>query len=209
MSDKVIQQLAEEFRKFPGIGPRQAERFVYYLLRAPGGTIHTLIERIKELRAQVNQCPTCYRFFSGREHQSTNSLCPICANPKRDPRLLLLIEKDTDLETIERSRTYEGRYFVLGSLVPVLEKNPELRLRGPELLAQISERATRGLKEIILALSANTEGDHTADFLRQYLEPALKLHGLKISTLGRGLSTGSELEYSDPETIKNALKHRE
>ncbi len=209
MSDKVIQQLAEEFRKFPGIGPRQAERFVYYLLRSSNSNVHTLIERIKELRAQVNQCPTCHRFFSGREHQTTGSLCPICANPKRDPRLLLLVEKDTDLETIERSRTYEGHYFVLGSLVPVLEKNPELRIRGPELLAQIASRTTHGLKEIILALSANTEGDHTADFLRQYLAPTTERHGLKISTLGRGLSTGSELEYSDPDTIKSALKHRE
>lgn len=207
MADSVIQKLAEEFRKFPGIGPRQASRFVYYLLRTNPGNVELLQRLIKELRSNVSQCQSCFRFFP--QNGRANSLCPICADTTRNRELLMIVEKDIDLENIEKSDTYEGYYFVLGSLLPVLEKNPELRIRGHELLKQVESRSKNGLKEIILALSANTEGDHTADFLRSYLAPLVTAHNLKISTLGRGLSTGAELEYSDPDTIKNALKHRE
>ncbi len=206
--DDTIQQLMETFMKFPGIGPRQARRFVYYLLRSNHNLQNKLIDQIKALRQGINQCPDCFRFFS--PFQKSSTLCRLCQDQNRDQGLLMIVEKDTDLENMERARIYNGHYFILGGNVPILDKTPEQHIRLRELTSAIEKRTKNlNLKEIILALSATTEGDYTADFLRQYLTPVIKKYKLTISMLGRGLSTGTELEYSDTETLKNALRHRE
>ena len=114
-----------------------------------------------------------------------------------------------DLENVERTDTYNGYYFVLGGLIPILDKEPEQRIRGKKLLETIEEHRAKGLQEIILALSANPEGDYTAQFVKKLIFPICANFEIKVSTLGRGLSTGTELEYSDADTLKNALKHRE
>lgn len=97
---------------------------------------------------------------------------------------------------------------MLGGSVPILEKNPEKRIRQKELLEVVEKRSKDGLKEIIIALNYNPEGENTLTYLSEILKPLADKNNLKISTLGRGLSTGTELEYSDTETIKNALKNR-
>lgn len=205
MSD-IVDQLTQSFKRFPGIGPRQAKRFVYHLLRASDSEVENLLNQIKNLKSSVNQCSSCLRYFpdslTNNQQLKAKSLCNICGNGSRDDGILMLVEKDIDLENIERSGTYRGHYFVLGGLVPILDKNPEQSFRATELLKLIKTKPD--LREIIIAVSANTEGDHTIDFLKNFL----KFEG-KISTLGRGLSTGTELEYSDSDTLKNALKHRE
>jgi recombination protein RecR len=194
-----IESLTELFRKFPGIGPRQARRFVYFLLRDGKGIYsQKLIEEVENLKKNIHMCPSCKRFSPSQE---IDTLCNICSNTNRDASTLLCVAYDTDIDPIERSRTYNGRYFVLGGLLPLLEKSPEKRIRGQALLSNIQNSKPT---EIIIALNANAEGDHTVEYLRDILKET----GIKISILGRGLSTGTELEYSDPETLKYALQSR-
>jgi len=135
-------------------------------------------------------------------------LSPIARDKNRDRSLLMVVEKDNDLENIERSRCYTGHYFVLGGVLPFLEKDPNSKIRGRELLQVVAGRAKGALKEVILALSTNPDGEHTTEYVKELLLPLVEEHKLKISILGRGLSTGAELEYSDSETIKNALVGR-
>lgn len=204
---ETINNLTELFRKFPGIGPRQARRFVYYLLTVDQNYLDQLGEKIKNLKKEIKQCVHCGRFFNNHYQINTDN-CKICADEKRDKSSLLIVEKDIDLDTIEKARTYQGYYFVLGGNVPILDPQPETHIRFSPLLVELEHRLKEGLVEIIIALSATTEGDHTTDWLIERLRPLTDQTGLKISLLGRGLSTGSELEYADPETIKNALTNR-
>ena len=201
----VISRLTEQFARFPGIGPRQAKRFVYFLLTRDHRFLDDLSRLIVELKQEVHHCSACYRFFTGREQQ----FCDICSDPSRNSALLMIVEKDVDFENIERSGVYDGLYFILGGAVPVLEKEPEKRIRSAPLTERIKRDLDSGkLKEIIFALSANTEGDNTERFLLALIKPLTENKDVKISHLGRGLSTGTELEYSDSETIKNALRNR-
>ena len=116
--------------------------------------------------------------------------------------MLMIVPRDIDFEAVERSGSYNGHYFILGGVVPILEKEPEKRIRIKELEARINKG--KNLKEIILAMNANIDGENTAEFLKHKCQRP----SLTFSTLGRGLSTGAELEYADPETLKNAFLHR-
>ena len=206
MADSIIDQLSQSFIKFPGIGPRQARRFVYYLLHTNTGTVNNLLRQIVDLRKEISQCSECYRFYSTKNVNGQTN-CELCSDQNRDQSLLMVVEKDIDLENIQKSGTYTGRYFVLGGLAPILDDHPEktIRLQALETLAI---KLARQLKEIIIALSVNPEGDYTVDILKKLLSPLVESQKLKVSLLGRGLSTGTELEYSDPDTLKNAIKNR-
>lgn len=195
--DKV-EELAFAFSRFPGIGPRQAKRFVYYLLAAAPQERARLSDLITRVAADVKQCSGCYRFYAG-----TGTECQYCSDPARDSSLLMLVEKDQDLQALERAGTYRGRYFVLGGVLTLSGKGA---IREQQLLRVVEDRASHGLSEIILALSATSEGEHTADHIRNLLAP-LRAH-LKLTVLGRGLATGSELEYSDKETLAAAFLNR-
>lgn len=200
-----IDKLTEVFRHFPGIGPRQARRFVYYLLTRNREYLEELSRLILEIRREIHVCSFCQRFFNAR---TQTPLCPICADETRDRSLLMAVEKDIDLENIEKSDAFQGRYFVLGGTVPILEKEPSSRVRSREFASTVQREVEAGtLKEVILAMSVNAEGENTAEYLSGLLSP-LREKGLRISMLGRGLSTGSELEYVDSDTIKSALTHR-
>jgi recombination protein RecR len=111
------------------------------------------------------------------------------------------------LESIKKSRFYHGKYFILGGLVPIVEKNTKSRVRIEELKQKIEKE--KELKEIILAFSISPQGDHTDTYVRTELRDFVEKHNIKISSLGKGLSTGTELEYSDNDTLKNALKNRQ
>ena len=208
----AFNKLCELFRKFPGIGPRQAKRFAFFLLTAEQSYCAELARRIEEMRREMAHCSRCFRFF---EKRGVRRECGICADPERENGMLMVVATDTDLAAIENSGVFTGRYFVLGGTIPLVSAPAAGRVRLKELLALISaENKKKGLTEIILALSANTEGEYTADELRRQIAPLLVLPAqagdspIKISMLGRGLSTGSELEYADKETIKSALKNR-
>jgi len=205
-----IQKLTEYFSEFPGIGPRQARRFVYYLLTRSDNTLSEITQLIRELKKDVSICRSCYRFFQQQNH---DELCEICRNPQRTNEVLIIVSRDVDLENIEKAHAHTGKYFVLGGSVPILEKAPETRIRTRELLATVEERAKNPddhskLKEIILAMNATPEGENTGDYVERILKPLTSQYMIKVSHLGRGISTGTELEYSDTDTIKNALKNR-
>lgn len=191
--------------RFPGIGPRQAKRFVYYLLTRDPSHLDELTRLIQELKREVHHCARCLRFFTGKER----TLCETCADKNRDASMLMVVEKDVDFENVERSKNFDGLYFILGGSVPVLEKEPEKRIRSRELISRVEEDTKAGsLKELILALGATSEGDNTERYIIEMLTPLKEKYPFKISHLGRGLSTGTELEYSDSDTIRNALKNR-
>jgi recombination protein RecR len=203
----TIEKLAEIFKSFPGIGPRQAKRFVYFLLTRNKSYIKEFINLVDDLQKEIQICSECFQYFTKENHPST--LCDICRNKNRDENVLMIVARDIDLENIEKSHSFNGKYFVLGGTIPILDKNPETRIHLRELLTAIENKAKNsGLREIILGFSINPESEYTADFVIKELNPLITKYNLKISHLGRGLSTGTELEYSDADTIKNALKNR-
>lgn len=202
----LIDQLTQSFIKFPGIGPRQARRFVYYLLHTNSATVNNLLQQIVDLRKKISRCSDCHRFYVTKNTAGQTS-CELCTDQNRDQSLLMVVEKDIDLENVHKSGTYSGRYFVLGGLAPILDDQPEKTIRLQEL-SQLVTKLSGSLKEIVIALSVNPEGDYTVDILKKFLSPFIENQHLKISLLGRGLSTGTELEYSDPDTLKNAIKNR-
>ncbi|HRH55563.1 MAG TPA: toprim domain-containing protein [Candidatus Paceibacterota bacterium] len=194
-----IEDLASAFNRFPGIGPRQAKRFVYHLLAVPQGDRNRLADLIANLANDVRQCALCMRFAP----TTSENLCNYCADPSRDDALLMVVEKDQDLVSVERTGTYRGRYFVLGGIITLSGKGA---IRERDLIRVVEARASSGLSEIVLALSATSEGEHTADRVRELLAP---LRGpITLSELGRGLATGSELEYADSATLSAALQNR-
>lgn len=203
-----LKKLSEVFRQFPGIGPRQAGRFVYYLLTKDKKYLDELSKILGNLKNEVAKCANCQRFFLNRKRNGAVLLCGICSDNNRDQSLLMIVAKDADFETIEKGKTFNGLYFVLGGTVPILEKEPENRVRARELSERIKKSANNGLKEIIMALNANPEGENTSDFVTKLIKPIIEGKNIKISVLGRGLSTGAELEYVDPDTLKSALKNR-
>ena len=201
-----MQELIDYFSKFPGIGPRQAKRFAYYLITRDANYLKKLTDLIHKTKKDISVCEMCFRFFT--KMNGLSKICETCADQSRDGSVLMIVGHDVDFESVEKSGSYGGYYFVLGGLLPVLEKEPDRKIRINELVKIVSKKAESGLKEIIIALDVNPEGETTMEYVLKQLESLRDKFGLKISTLGRGLSTGTELEYSDPETIKNALKSR-
>jgi len=202
MYPKSIQKLIDLFSKFPTVGPRTAARFVFYLLKLSKEEIGNLISAVAKLKENVKLCKLCFQPFepstsSGQEGE----FCEICKNPARDKSLLCIVEKESDLVSIEKIKKYNGLYFVLGGTVSTLRKKDVEKLR----LDELKERAKKPeIKEIIIAINPTTEGEATT----LYLERLLKSLGKKITRLGRGLPIGAELEYADEETLSSALESR-
>lgn len=197
-TDKLI----EAFLKFPGIGPRQAKRFVYFLAGESKDFVDNLSGLIASVKNGMKQCQSCFRYFElgGLTATPETPVCGTCSNLNRDASLLMAVEKDVDLENIERTGIFDGRYFVLGGVLS-LSGNGKTEIRLKQLFEKVKKETP---KEVILATSATIEGENTNVYIERILEP-LKV---KVSRLGRGLSTGAELEYSDSDTISNALKNR-
>ncbi|MEI7709548.1 MAG: toprim domain-containing protein [bacterium] len=202
----IIDKLTEVFKEFPGIGERQAKRFVYFLMSRSPAYSENLSLLISELKKDIAQCKECFRFFI--LDNKNDKQCDICSNPNLDSTTLMVVEKDSDFESVRKSRVYNGKYFILGGLVPIVEKTTKSRVRIEELKQKISSPKTV-LREIILAFSLSPQGDHTDQYVREELKDIAQKSSIKISSLGKGLSTGTELEYSDNDTLKNALKNRQ
>lgn len=199
----MLNKLTELFTKFPGIGPRQAKRFAYFLAEKDEAYLKTLSQSIIDVKKEVKQCDDCRRYFSGALGGSA-AKCPICANLNRDTSLLMIVEKDVDLENIEKSGVYDGKYFVLGGMISLTSSKTNVHeLRLAELFNKVKNEKP---KEIILALSTGIEGENTNRYIEKILEPVAT--ETKITRLGRGLSTGAELEYSDSDTLKSAMENR-
>ncbi|MBI1999392.1 MAG: recombination protein RecR [Parcubacteria group bacterium] len=205
----AFERLARMFMSFPGIGARQARRFVYFLLNADGDFLDAFTAALREARTRMRRCGDCQRYFETNGAE-TPLLCDGCRNPHTDRGVLMIVEKDADVGVVERSGQYHGSYFVLHDIIPPAEPDKKIGVPVLSLLQQKIRRANEAgiLKEIIIALSANPQGDLATMELVKTLGSIGKNGNFKISILGRGLSTGTELEYSDEDTLKHALENR-
>lgn len=199
----TLKKLQELFKRFPGIGERQAMRFAYFLATADRGYIDTLIETMETLKMNIKRCTRCFAL----SEKIVNGKCLVCNDPKADKSQLIVVEKDADRERFLRSKTYNGTYFVLGGLAPAIEKDFASYIRTGELVKLVSGEMNQGLSEVILALSATPDGERTNALLKVELGK-ISEDKLKVSILGKGLSTGTEIEYSDADTLLNALQSR-
>jgi len=215
MYPKSIQKLIDIFSKFPTVGPRTAARFVFYLIKKPKEEIADLIKSISDLKESIKICSFCFNSFEEGNRkilppaEAAINLCPICQDNSRDRTLLCVVEKETDLISIEKTKKYNGLYFILGGTFSKLKKEDIRKIRIKELEERIKNPENFGLpktnfKEIIIAVNPTEEGEATA----LYLERSLRHLSKKITRLGRGLPVGGELEYADEETLISALESR-
>jgi recombination protein RecR len=200
-----IDELANSFMKFPGIGRRQAKRFAYFIIQSNPSFSNKLASQILSAQKNVKLDPISFQYFYS--DNATEKYSPITLDTTRDAGLLMIVEKDVDIESIEKSHAYHGYYFVLGGLAPMLDTELEQTIRVKELVKRLEEKGSE-LKEIIFALAANPEGDRTVSLIKQKIAPLEERFSFKVSQLGRGFSTGTEVEYSDPDTLANALESR-
>jgi len=197
MSNK-FQKLIEFFTKLPGIGPRQATRLVLAMLEWPEADLAEFSKLISEVKRGQTFCKECFNF-------ADDGKCAICTSVKRDKTRIAVVEKVTDLESMEKTGAFKGVYHVLGGAINPAEGTLPEKLKIAELVSRVKKlkKLTPDI-EVILATNPNTHGETTALYLEEQLRP-LKV---KITRLARGLASGSSVEYADEITLANALKHR-
>ena len=205
----TIEKLTKVFESFPGVGTRQAKRFCHHILSLSQSERTELSTLITSLKDNVNQCHSCYRYFSS----VTNELeCSICNSTTRKKTSLLAVANDSDILAIEKSNAYNGVYFVLGGTLTLLSENESKKIRGNALLSRMQQLLAENTDkfELILGLPVNPDGENTCHYIMKKLTEleTSQQERIQVTKLGRGLSTGSELEYADSETILNALKNR-
>lgn len=203
MHPKAIKHLIQYFQRLPGIGPRQASRFAYALLDEPSEIIHALARALKELTENTERCSTCFRACE------KTAQCQGC-NTREAPNRILVVEKDQDAETVEKSGVWRGAYHITGGAISPLREDAILMNRIRGLYERVAPLAkTQKDIEIVMALSATANGEATQTYIEKILEPFLTPKGsVKLTRLGRGLSTGAEIEYADPSTLSHALRNR-
>ena len=192
-----IQALINSLERLPGIGPKSASRLAFYLLRAPDEISQDLSVALANLKAKTAFCQECFNITeAGRER------CEICESLRRDGSLICVVEEALDVLALERTGGFQGKYHVLqGVLSPIEGIGPD-DLKIKPLIARV---ANGGIQEVILATNPSMEGDATALYLRQHLEPL----GVKVTRLARGLPVGGDLEYADQNTLLRALSGRQ
>ncbi len=190
---KPLAKLIAHFEKFPGIGPRTAQRLALHILKQPEQTIKDFSKALLEAHNNVGQCKKCFNLTSENE-------CEICKNPDRNQELICVVAEARDLVALERAREFKGIYHVIGGLISPMDSI------GPELLeikSLVERVSTNEIKEIILALTPSVEGDTTSLYIAKLLTPFTK-----VTRIAYGLPMGSELEYVDEVTLARALEGR-
>lgn len=188
-----LQRLIDNFRKLPSVGPKQAERFAMYVLRAPESEINELVNSILEVKKSIKRCIKCNNY-------SVNDLCEIC-NDKNRLRKICVVETPFDLISIEKTNVYNGRYFVLGSNLVPLDDNLDFKSKIESLRKIIKEDL---IDEVIIALDATTEGQITSI----YIKKALSDMKINITRIAYGIPLGADIDYMDGFTLSHALKKR-
>jgi recombination protein RecR len=190
----LVQELIDELGRLPGIGPKSAQRIAFHLLKLPREDAVRLASVIVEVKDKVSFCRRCFNVAEGEE-------CGICADPRRDPTLVCVVEEPRDIVAIEKTLDFKGRYHVLqGAINPIEGIGPD-QLRIRELIQRLE---TEAIEEIILCTNPNLEGDATAMYLSRQLRPL----GIKVTRLASGLPVGGDLEYADELTLGRALEGR-
>lgn len=189
-----VQTLIDELGKLPGIGPKSAQRIAFHLLKVPADDVARLATAIAEAKAKVRFCSRCWNVAEAE-------FCPICADDRRDPTVLCVVEESRDIVAIEKTGEFKGRYHVLlGAMSPLEGIGPE-QLKMKELFARLEPE---GVQEVILCTNPNTEGEVTAMYLARMLQP----FGIRVTRIASGLPVGGDLEYADELTLGKALEGR-
>ena len=194
MYEGVVQDLIDELGRLPGVGPKSAQRIAFHLLTADPADVNRLVSALTEVKAKVRFCITCGNVAQAEQ-------CRICADPRRDPALICVVEEPKDVVAIERTREFRGRYHVLGGAISPIEGVGPDDLRIKELLTRL---ASDEVTEIIIATDPNLEGEATATYLARLLRPM----GLRVTRLASGLPVGGDLEYADEVTLGRAFEGR-
>lgn len=198
-------KLVSIFKKFPTVGSRTAGRFVYYLMKLPKEGIDELANAITELKSKIKLCTLCFNPFENSGDRDSAQLCAICADARRNKNILCVVEKETDLLSLENTKKFNGLYFILGGTVGTMRKEEISQLR----IEQLKKRVTQGtFTEIIVALNPTPEGRTTSVLVEQTIKELNKSPIPKITHLARGIPVGGELEYADEETLESALEDR-
>lgn len=189
-----IQNLINTFSQLPTVGPKTAERYVFFLLKQPPEKLQEFAQYLAELKEKTTICQKCYAI-------SETNPCLICSNNKRDTASVCIVANTQDQLIIESMEQYKGLYHILGGLINTIEEVKPEQLNINQLINRIKNNK---IKEIILALNPTVEGETTVLYIIKILKP----YNLKISRLARGLPTGSNIEYADEITLTNAFKYR-
>ncbi len=192
MYPKAFQKLIKNLSSLPSVGPKMAERLVLFLFKQDIEKIRDFAENLLEIK-NMKICKRCFNI-------AESELCQYCSDNRRDQHSICVVEEPLDIISLERTKAYTGLYHVLGGVIQVGDTGADLKI--PELISRIENEK---ITEVILATNPTTEGDATALYLKRKIQT---LEGVKITRLGRGLSTGADLEYADELTLSEALTNR-
>jgi len=193
---KAIQDLINHLKKLPSVGPKTAERYVFYLLNQPNDDLQKFAKSISELKDNITICKTCFQV-------SETNPCQICANPQRDNFTISVVSNTRDLLTLEATKIFNGKYHVLGGLIDSIKNIQPESLYIKQLITRIEKEK---IKEIILSLNPTLEGETTSLYISKLIKS--NFSNVKITRLAKGLPSGTDLEYADEVTLANALKYR-
>ncbi len=191
----AVDKLIQEFNKLPGIGPKSAQRLVYYLLRAPEEQARLLAETLLSLKQETKLCSICFNV-------TDYDPCLICSRQERDRSKVCVVEQPQDILAIEHTKAYNGLYHVLHGAISPTEGVGTDDVRIKELLNRLQDSS---VDEVILATNTNLEGEQTAMYLSKLVSPL----GIRVTRLARGLPFGTELEYADDVTLTRAIEGRQ
>jgi len=202
MIPSTLQTLAQCFAKYPGVGPRQAQRYALFTLKQSPEEREEIIQTLQALQ-HINLCSAC---FLPKHQQDKN--CIVCSQKERKENIICIVEKETDLMNIEKTHTYSGTYIILGgNISPLRSGTTTPKKRIVALLKRLDSLPQEQNKEIILALNNTREGNFTTLYIQEIFKKKT-IPNLTITTLGRGLASGNELEYADEDTVRNAFEGR-
>ena len=188
-----ISKLIEQFSSLPGIGQKSAQRLAFYILNMPEENVRELSEALIDARTHIHYCKECFTL-------TDSELCPICSNPTRDHRTIMVVENTRDLAAYEKTGKYEGVYHVLhGAISPMLGIGP-----GDIKLKELMTRLEGDIDEVIVATNSSLEGETTAMYISKLIKPT----GIKVTRIASGVPVGGDLEYIDEVTLLRALEGR-
>lgn len=193
---KSLDRLVRALRRLPGVGPRQAERFAVYFLRASEGETEEFIRALSSVKQDIKLCSVCFSY-------SETDLCPICADPDRDHSQICVVEDPQDIQAIEKTHAYKGVYHVLHGAISPLDGRSAEQIKVRELLTRV-QQARPAVREIILATDPDSEGETTALYLADLLRSQVE----QITRIGYGVPLGGDIDYMDEMTLGYSLKGR-
>ena len=194
MYEGVVQDLIDELGRLPGVGPKSAQRIAFHVLQADPADVKRLAQVLLEVKEKVRFCSICFNVAEDTE-------CRICRDPRRDPTVLCVVEESKDVQAVERTREFRGRYHVLGGAISPIEGIGPDDLRVKELMTRLADGT---VTELIIATDPNLEGEATATYLARLIKPM----GLAVTRLASGLPVGGDLEYADEVTLGRAFEGR-